>query len=86
MHSGAAGNGELPGKAKGSGLMALPPIRHPEPPAKLPAPRSLALARANALGKRRLSMGAASDVIAMAKTTMARTAMVRMLTILKVLA
>lgn len=53
MHNGAAGNGELPGKAKGSGLMALPPIRHPAPPAKLLAPRSLALARAMARGKMR---------------------------------
>jgi len=50
---GEAGKGELPGKAKGSGLMALPPIRHPAPPAKLLAPRSLALARAMAAGKRR---------------------------------
>jgi len=84
MHSGAAGNGELPGKAKGSGLIAFPPIRHPEPPAKLPAPRSLARARAKALGKILKSIGAASDVIAMAKTTIARTTMARMLTILKV--
>jgi len=53
MHSGEAGNGELPGKAKGSGLIALPPIRHPAPPAKLLAPRSLALARAMARGKMR---------------------------------
>jgi len=51
---GAAGKGALPpGKAKGSGLMALPPIRHPGPPAKLLAPRSLSLARAMAAGKRR---------------------------------
>jgi len=53
MNRGTAGKGELPGKAKGSGLMKLPPIRRPIPPAKLLAPRSLALARAMARGKTR---------------------------------
>lgn len=49
-HMGAAGKGALPGLAKGSGLKTAPPTRQREPPAKLLAPRSLALARAIARG------------------------------------
>jgi len=47
---GAAGKGTPPGLAKGSGLKTAPPTRQREPPAKLLAPRSLALARAMARG------------------------------------
>lgn len=47
---GAAGKGTPPGLAKGSGLKTAPPTRQRLPPAKLLAPRSLALARAMARG------------------------------------
>jgi len=94
MHRGAAGKGELPGKAKGSGLIALPPIRHPLAMAKLLAPLSLALARALAIEKTFMNMsnsagdgpglGLASVAGAKQRAIRKKTMMVRELIILEI--